>query len=98
MTEPRRYPMGTKVYFFNGNSYARYDRAEDRTDDGYPLVVSEEWHGLTDGGYDAALNLEVGKVYFFRGDQYLRYDLTEDKVDDGYPLPLSEWHGLPEAG
>lgn len=94
--------MGTKVYFFNGDSYARYDRGADVTDEGYPRSVSQEWHGLAAAGFDgvdAALNLEEGKVYLFRRDSYVRYDVATDKVDDGYPLPIAgNWPGLAEAG
>jgi hypothetical protein len=95
--------MGTKVYFFNGGSYARYDRGSDTTDDGYPLSVADQWPGLAaagfGGGVDAALNLEAGKVYFFKGGQYVRYDVATDRVDDGYPLPIAgQWPGLAEAG
>ena len=95
--------MGTKVYFFNGGAYARYDRGTDRADEGYPLSVGTQWAGMTaagfDSGFDAALNYESGKVYFFSGGNYLRYDVAADRVDDGYPLPIAgQWPGLAEAG
>jgi hypothetical protein len=95
--------MGTKVYFFSGDRYLRYDRGDDSADDGYPLAVGTNWPGFAaagfDQGVDAALNLEAGKAYFFRGPNYLRYDIAADRTDDGYPLPIAgNWPGLAEAG
>ena len=95
--------MGTKLYLFQGSSYARYDRADDRADDGYPRPIAGAWPGMAEVGFgegvDAALNNERGKLYFFRGDRYVRYDVAADRVDDGYPLPIAgSWPGLAEAG
>ncbi|MFH9660193.1 hemopexin repeat-containing protein [Streptomyces sp. NPDC017248] len=94
--------MGTKVYFFKNGQYARYDRAVDATDDGYPLPVAGNWKKLAESGFDqpdAALNLEDGKLYFFKADRYIRYDITADQVDDGYPLSIADqWPGLGSLG
>jgi hypothetical protein len=95
--------MGTKVFFFSNGSYLRYDRGDDRVDDGYPLAVAGNWPRLAESGFgsgiDAAMNWGNGKAYLFRGGQYLRYDLAADRVDDGYPMPIAgQWPGVAEAG
>jgi hypothetical protein len=95
--------MGTKVYCFSKDRYARYDRADDRVDSGYPLPIAANWSGMSEAGFgvgiDAVANWENGKLYFFRGDQYLRYDVAADRVDSGYPLPIAgDWPGMAEAG
>jgi Hemopexin len=94
--------MGTKVYFFRGGQYARYDRATNATDDGYPRPVAGNWAGLAEVGFDqpdAALNLEAGKLYFFKGDSYVRYGVAADSADAGYPQRIADqWPGLGAAG
>jgi hypothetical protein len=95
--------MSTKVYFFNQNTYLRYDRGNDRTDDGYPLPIADNWPGLAEAGFangfESAANWGNGKLFFFKGNQYLRYDIATDKVDDGYPQTISGlWPGFSEAG
>lgn len=95
--------MGTKVYFFAGNRYLRYDRGDDRVDEGYPLPVAGNWTGLAEAGFgngfDTVVNWGNGKLYFFRGNQYLRYDVAADKADGGYPLPITQtWTGFDAAG
>ena len=95
--------MGTKVYFFKGSKYLRYDRGAETTDDGYPLDIADHWPGFREAGFgtgiDAALNLEGGKVFVFRGPRYLRYDTESGQVDAGYPLPIAgQWPGFAEAG
>jgi len=95
--------MGTKVYFFSGPVYYRYDRVDDRVDDGYPRPIVGNWPGLAEAGFadrvDAVINWGNGKLYFFRDDQYVRYDITQDKADDGYPLSIGAyWQGFQQAG
>lgn len=95
--------MSSKVFFFSGASYYRYDRGDDRVDDGYPLLVSGQWAGLAAAGLgdriDAAVNWENGKLYLFRGGAYVRYDLASDRVDDGYPTQIAtEWPALAHVG
>src|SRR5215475_9156172 len=95
--------MGTKVYFFKDKQYARYDRVDDRVDEGYPLPIAGNWSGMSEVGFadafDAAVNWGNGKLFFFRGDRYLRYDVAADKIDDGYPQSISaNWPGLAAAG
>lgn len=94
--------MGTKVFFFNGPNYLRYDRGEDRLDEGYPLSISAFWPGLAAAGFttiDAAVNWGNGSLYIFKGDQYLRYDIANDRMADGYPQSIAaKWPGFAEAG
>ena len=95
--------MGTKAYFFEGDSYVRYDRGDDRVDDGYPLKIADTWVGTAASDFgsslDTALNLEVGVVYFFRGANYVRYKLGADEgVDFGPALIADHWPGMAERG
>jgi|SRR5215217_446601 hypothetical protein len=93
--------MGTKVFFFAGGLYARYDKPLDRVDAG-PLPIAGNWPGMAQIGFanrlDAAVNWGNGKV-FFRGTRCVRYDVAGDKVDEGYPLPIAgTWPGMADAG
>ncbi|MBB3693169.1 hemopexin repeat-containing protein [Sphingomonas sp. BK580] len=95
--------MGTGVYFFSSGTYLRYDRADDRTSDGYPKPIAGNWPGLAEAGMsdrvDAAVNWENGKLYLFRGGSYVRYDVATDRVDDGFPLPIAQgWPTLAGVG
>jgi hypothetical protein len=95
--------MATKVYFFAGSLYVRYDKIRDTVDDGYPLPIAGNWAGMAEAGFanrlDAALNWQNGKVYFFRGAHYVRYDVSSDKVDEGYPLRIADhWRRMRKAG
>jgi Hemopexin len=93
--------VGTKIYFFKGGQYIRYDRASDITD-GSAAVVAGNWPGVAEAGFDqpgAAINFELGKVFFFKGDSYVRYDVADDRVDPGYPLKIADqWPGMSDAG
>lgn len=94
--------MGTGVYFFRGQQYARYDRGNDTLDEGYPVDTGPNWPGLSDVGFDhdidTALNLQQGFVYFFKGDSYVRYSLDADKVDFGPARIADHWPGLAARG
>jgi len=84
-----------KAYFFKGENYIRYDVATDKADDGYPLPISPNWHGIWPGGIDTALVYPNGKAYFFKEEKYMRYDLASDSVDAGYPAKIEDgWKGI----
>jgi hypothetical protein len=92
-----------KLFLFRGDSYARYDIAADHVDDGYPLLIADQWPGLADLGFgsdlDAAVLWPNGKAFFFKGDQYVRFDVASDQADAGYPQPIADgWAGLAAAG
>lgn len=85
-----------KIYFFQGNDYARYDIVQDKADredesgNLYPRAIQDSWTGLFRENIDAAVfwpapppgGTENKTVaYFFKGDQFLRYDVTADHVD-----------------
>jgi len=85
----------SKLYFFNGGQYSRYDIKQDAVDAAYPLPVSGNWSGLPATGVDAAINWGNGFVYFFAGPQYYRFNTKLDQVDTGFPQPISgNWTGL----
>lgn len=87
----------SKLYFFRGTKYLRYDTKADRRDDGYdpaPLI-KDEWEGLPASGVNAALNWENGKTFFFAGSKSYRYDHVNDFVDGGWPhLIAKDFPGL----
>ncbi len=76
-----------KCYFFKGDSYVRYDWADDKVDAGYPKKIADNWHALPDGytgSFNAALEGDAqfsSKGYFFKGDYYIRYIWSEDRAD-----------------
>ena len=89
----------SKVYFFRGSEYVRYDIAADRPDDGYPQPISSGWPGVFEEDIDAAVVWPNGKAYFFRGSEYVRYDVAADRADEGYPQSISSgWPGVFEQG
>lgn len=88
----------SKVYFFRGSEYCRYDVKNDATDVDYPKPIAGNWTGLPANGIDAAVNWGNGKIYFFSSGQYYRFDTKNDRVDAGYPKPIWDgkvgWNGL----
>lgn len=91
----------SKIYFFNGGAYTRYDVALDRADSGFPTTISSfwgNWPATWTGGVDAGLDWGTGKAYFFRGAEYVRYSIANDAVDAGYPKPIAgNWGNWPAA-
>ncbi|RZG00590.1 hypothetical protein EXT48_18355 [Pseudoalteromonas sp. CO348] len=91
----------TKSYFFSEDArYWRYDTVLDKTDDGYPVSVTNgNWPGLGDYAEQirASFYKDSGTVYYFLSDgQYLSYDVQSDKVRAGYPKAIDNntWPGL----
>lgn len=89
------------AYFFRAdNRYVRYNKVDDRADNGYPVDTNNgSWPGL--GDYrdllSAGFNAENGKSYFFlRDGRYIQYDNATDRADTGYPKPTNNtnWPGL----
>ncbi|MBU7017156.1 MAG: hypothetical protein HXS44_06570 [Theionarchaea archaeon] len=39
-------PFSGKCYIFKGDLYIRYDWENDETDPGYPMKITDGWHGL----------------------------------------------------
>lgn len=84
-----------KVYFFNGDSYVRWDVASDAVESGYPRQIDSGWRGVWSDGFDSAALWNNGKAYFFKDEEYLAYDVAADAVDDGYPKLIADnWPGL----
>ncbi|QSQ13122.1 hemopexin repeat-containing protein [Myxococcus landrumensis] len=91
------WPNG-KIYFFNGNEYARYDVATEKVDSGYPMPIVDGFAGwpATWTGVDTMVHWPDEKAYFFRGSEYLLYDVAADRVAPGYPRPIAgNWPGWP---
>lgn len=92
-------PPVQHAYLFKGDSYVRFDRLANTTDQGYPLPIATYWRGMADAGFDRDLDAVLPwfgqQVYFFKGSSYVRYDLSADRVDPGYPRPIEgNWPGL----
>lgn len=86
--------------FLDDGRYIRYNKTQDRADDGYPMAVNDNsWPGL--GAYArqirTALRWRDDRAFIFLKDgRYIRYNLTEDRADDGYPRRVNDynWPGL----
>jgi Hemopexin len=39
-----------KLFFFKGGNYVRYDIAQDKVEDGYPLTIAGFWPGMAEAG------------------------------------------------
>jgi len=93
--------FGSRLYFFKGSSYVRYDLAADRVDPGYPRPIAGNWRDFAERGFgsglDAAVNWGNEHAYFFRGPEYLRYDLLADTVEGPYDISRN-WKGLAGVG
>lgn len=81
----------TKLYFFRGTQYLRYDTQKDSRDPGYDPApqISAEWEGLPAAGVDAALNWGDGTTYFFAGGKCYEFDCVNNAVSQGYPRDIS---------
>jgi hypothetical protein len=87
----------SRIYFFRGAEYIRYDFVADRADPGYPRNIADWWPGVFSSDIDAAVAVD-GKVHFFRGDQYIRFDIAADCADPGYPIRIADaWPGVFDA-
>lgn len=89
----------SKLYFFKGDQYIRYNLDTDRADSYYPAYLSEAtWpgSGYWPANWSGALNFNNSKSYVFKPGEYLRYDRTSDRADAGYPAAItaSSWPGL----
>jgi Hemopexin len=95
--------MGTKVYFFKGDKYARFDRGEDRFDQQpRETRLDEKWIGLHQTGFahkiDAAVRWNNGFIYFFQGDEYIRFRIRDNPVDLPRRKIREGWPGMHETG
>jgi hypothetical protein len=70
----------TKVYFFSGRQYYRFDIENDEVDPEYPKPIAGNWKGLWPDGVDAGLVWDDETAYFFKGDQYVRFGIKENRV------------------
>ena len=89
------WPNG-KAYLFRGDSYVRYDRADEHVDEGYPKKIAEGWPGVWDGGIDAIVLDPPSHAIFFRNDEYVRWNTFLDRPEPGFPRKIAgDWPGLP---
>ena len=70
------------TFFFNGDSYWRYNEQFYQVDIGYPRGLAA-WGGVP-ADVDAAFLWSDGFAYFFKGKLYFRYDNGQGKIQDGY--------------
>jgi len=93
------YVMRSRLYFFKGDQYLRYNLDLDRADPHYPAYLSEtSWpnSGYWPAHWSGTLAFENSKSYAFKPGEYLRYDRVLDRADAGYPAPITagNWPGL----
>jgi M6 family metalloprotease-like protein len=80
-------PFAGKCYFFKGDSYVRYDWANDSADPGYPRKIASNWHEMPVGytnDFNTALEGDkqfANKGYFFKGNYYVRYNWATDQAE-----------------
>ncbi|MGO1073025.1 hemopexin repeat-containing protein [Lysobacter sp. CA199] len=89
----------SKLYFFKGDQYIRYNLDNDRADAYYPANLSDSsWpgSGYWPANWSGVLNFSNSKSYVFKPGEYLRYDRTLDRADAGYPATITagNWPGL----
>jgi hypothetical protein len=89
----------SKLYFFKGDQYIRYNLDSDRADSYYPSYLSDAtWpgSGYWPANWSGVLNFANSKSYAFKPGEYLRYDRVLDRADAGYPAAISasSWPGL----
>jgi hypothetical protein len=91
----------TKVFFFKGNQYLRFDLSTGKVEPGFPKQIATDWKGWPaswTSGVDAAVNWGNGKIFFFKGSEFLRFDFAADRVDPGFPKPIAgNWGGWPHS-
>lgn len=89
----------SRVHFFKGDQYIRYNLDTDKSDTYYPAYLSEAtWPntGYWPANWSGVLNFTSSKSYAFKPGEYLRYDRVLDTGDAGYPAKVTEgnWPGL----
>ncbi|MBS2021898.1 MAG: hypothetical protein JST92_05770, partial [Deltaproteobacteria bacterium] len=87
---------GDNIYFFNGNSYAKWDVPTNRL-----INIKRIQHNWTflfeETGVDAGMSYG-GKLWFFEGNGIASWDLASDKIDEHFPAATSNvFPGLPDA-
>lgn len=85
--------------FLDDATYVRYNKVNDRVDDGYPKAINDStWPGM--GPYAALIQTAVrwpgDMMFFFLSDgTYLKFDLVKNSVDRSQNYPLSTARHFP---
>ena len=88
------YTKNGVTYFFKGSQLYAYSQTYTMMA-GYPINISDRFHGLVDN-IDAAANIDI-RLYIFKGNQYWRYNY-ENIDSPGYPAPIAgNWIGVDVA-
>ena len=86
------YTKNDVTYFFKGSQLYAFSQTYTLMA-GYPINISDRFHGLVDN-IDAAANIDH-KLYIFKGNQYWRYDYENTVSGAGYPAPIAGyWIGV----
>ncbi|CAL2104821.1 Metalloenzyme domain-containing protein [Tenacibaculum sp. 190524A02b] len=92
--------INNKAYFFRGNGeYMRYNKALDKVDAGYPIMVTNgNWPGLEvfRNKITASFNWNNSTCFFFLNDgTYINYNMNTDRANSGArEITNSNWPGL----
>ncbi len=90
----------SKVYFFRGNEYLRYDDRKKKHEVkwGYPKRVGgKKWPGVPWTDIDAAFSWKGNVVYLFKGSEYVRFNMKKNKVTKGPKKIATNWKGWPAS-
>ncbi len=91
------WPEKSKIFFFQGSSYVRYDAANNSTDKDYPADFATYWPGiLNTPKIDAVLKSTKYKaIYFFVGEQYDKWLTDKNKSGSNFPKNIAQsWPGI----
>ncbi|BDT87373.1 hemopexin repeat-containing protein [Nocardia cyriacigeorgica] len=50
------------TYFFKGDSYVRYDHADNAVASGYPLLIANHWPGMAAAGFNGGLDAAIDVI------------------------------------
>lgn len=87
-------------FLFNDHTYLYYDKLKNRSEMGYPKVLSNDiFPGC--GEYmdkvEAVINWDDTTMFLFLNDgRYISFNLKKKKIEDGYPKEITDtsWPGL----
>ena len=74
----------SRVYFFGGNKYWRYNEEKKQIDPGYPLPAST-WQGVK-GPINGVFSWKNSRSFFFKGNDTIKFNNHRFAVHKGRPL------------
>jgi hypothetical protein len=82
-----------KVYFFKGPNYLRFDKIDNKVDDGYPLPIAGNWPGVSEAGFGSGITAIVDM--FPSGEEIWLPDATVVRASVNGPSYIDlPWRGV----